>query len=233
MPAGNGVRRDSWENAMNTTTQVSLPGEGLTAPIRDATRTAVDTRHQVDELILLLVAGALLVVSIAFPYWQITLHAPQYPKGLIVQAYVTGLAGNVSEVDGLNHYIGMMKLEDAASLERQIALVAIPLIALLAIGSCWLRGAWQVVARIPIIIYPAVFVADLYGWLYYAGHSLDPNAALSSSIKAFTPHIIGIGTIGQFSTDANFLPGFIIAVAAAVVTLVVTILRRPEANVPS
>ena len=104
-------------------------------------------------------------------------------------------------------------------------------VALLAVGSCWLSGVWRVLARVPIIIYPAVFVADLYGWLYYAGHSLDPHAALSSSIKQFTPHIIGIGTIGQFSTDANFLPGFIMAVAAAVITLVVTILRRPEANV--
>ena len=203
----------------------------MTAPLRGATRATTAARHQVDELVLLFVAGALLLISIALPYWQITLHAPQYPKGLIVQAYVNKLAGNVSEVDGLNHYIGMMKLENAAIFERQIALVAIPLVALLAVGSCWLSGVWRVLARVPIIIYPAVFVADLYGWLYYAGHSLDPHAALSSSIKQFTPHIIGIGTIGQFSTDANFLPGFIMAVAAAVITLVVTILRRPEANV--
>lgn len=216
---------------MNTTTQVPVPGESLTAPLRGATRATAAARHQVDELALLFVAGALLLISIALPYWQITLHAPQYPKGLIVQAYVNKLAGNVSEVDGLNHYIGMMKLENAAIFERQIALVAIPLVALLAVGSCWLSGVWRVLARVPIIIYPAVFVADLYGWLYYAGHSLDPHAALSSSIKQFTPHIIGIGTIGQFSTDANFLPGFIMAVAAAVITLVVTILRRPEANV--
>ena len=216
---------------MNTTTQVPVPGESLTAPLRGATRATTAARHQVDELVLLFVAGALLLISIALPYWQITLHAPQYPKGLIVQAYVNKLAGNVSEVDGLNHYIGMMKLENAAIFERQIALVAIPLVALLAVGSCWLSGVWRVLARVPIIIYPAIFVADLYGWLYYAGHSLDPHAALSSSIKQFTPHIIGIGTIGQFSTDANFLPGFIMAVAAAVITLVVTILRRPEANV--
>ena len=216
---------------MNTTTQVPVPGESLTAPLRGATRATTAARHQVDELALLFVAGALLLISIALPYWQITLHAPQYPKGLIVQAYVNKLAGNVSEVDGLNHYIGMMKLENAAIFERQIALVAIPLVALLAVGSCWLSGVWRVLARVPIIIYPAIFVADLYGWLYYAGHSLDPHAALSSSIKQFTPHIIGIGTIGQFSTDANFLPGFIMAVAAAVITLVVTILRRPEANV--
>lgn len=216
---------------MNTTTQVPVPAEGMTVPLQGVSRTATLARYKVDELVLLAVAGVLLVASIGLPYWQITLHAPQYPKGLIVQAYVNHLAGSVSEVDGLNHYIGMMKLEDAAALERQIALPAIFLVALLTIGSCWLTGVWRILARLPIIIYPAVFVVDLYAWLYHAGHSLDPTAALSSSIKPFTPHIIGIGTIGQFSTDANFLPGFILAVTAAVVTLLVTILRRPEASV--
>ena len=180
---------------------------------------------------IFMVARLALLISIFLPYWHMELVAPQYPNGLFLTAYVNHLTGDVKEIDGLNHYIGMMKLENAAIFERQIALVAIPLVALLAVGSCWLSGVWRVLARVPIIIYPAIFVADLYGWLYYAGHSLDPHAALSSSIKQFTPHIIGIGTIGQFSTDANFLPGFIMAVAAAVITLVVTILRRPEANV--
>ncbi|MBL8126066.1 MAG: cytochrome C [Chloroflexia bacterium] len=215
---------------MNTTTQVPVTSETLTVPYRAASRAASAARYKVDELVLLVVAGVLLLASIAFPYWQITLHAPQYPKGLIVQAYVNRLAGSVGEVDGLNHYIGMMKLEEAAALERQIALIAIVLVALLAIASCWLTGVWRVLARLPIILYPAIFVVDLFAWLYHAGHSLDPNAALSSSIKAFTPHIIGVGTIGQFSTDANFLPGFMMAVIAAVITLVVTILRRPEAH---
>lgn len=215
---------------MNTTTQVPVPGESMTAPHQDASRASSLVRDKADELVLLVVAGALLLASITLPYWQITLHAPQYPKGLIVQAYVNKLAGSVAEVDGLNHYIGMMKLEDAAAFERQIALVAIPLIALLTIGSCWMTGAWRIIARLPIIVYPVIFVVDLFGWLYYAGHSLDPSAALSSSIKPFTPHIIGVGTIGQFSTDANFLPGYIMAVTAAVITLVVTILRRNEAN---
>lgn len=216
---------------MNTSTQISLPAQGLALPQRGASRAVAVARGRVDELALLVVAGALLLLSLFLPYWQITLHAPQYPKGLIVQAYPYKLTGSVSEVDGLNHYIGMMKLESAAVLERQVALVAIPLIALLAIGSFWMSGVWRFLARLPIVIFPAIFVADLYGWLYYAGHSLDPHAALSSSIKPFTPHILGIGTIGQFSTDANFLPGFIMAVAAAVITLVVAILRRPEANV--
>ena len=179
---------------------------------------------------LLVVAGGLLLVSLVLPYWQITLHAPQYPKGLLVQAYAYKLAGDVFEVDGLNHYIGMMKLDSAAVLERRVALVAIPLIALLAVASFWLRGAWRVLARLPIVVFPVVFVADLFGWLYYAGHSLDPHAPLSSSIKPFTPHILGVGTIGQFSTDAVFLPGFLLAVMAALLAVALTLPQRTRSD---
>ena len=83
----------------------------------------------------------------------------------------------------------------------------------------------------PIIIYPIVFVADLFGWLYYAGHSLYPYAPLSSSIKPFTPRIVGVGTIGQFSTEAYFMAGFYLAVIAALVVLGVTIARRGKRDV--
>jgi hypothetical protein len=213
---------------MNTSAQISAPAPRLTVRADGATRALAVARARADELILLAAAGALLVASLLLPYWQITLHAPQYPKGLIVQVYAYKLAGHVSEVDGLNHYIGMMKLDDAAVIERQIAPAAMVLIALLTVGSFWLPGVWRFLARIPIVVFPIVFVADLFGWLYYAGHSLDPNAALSSSIKPFTPHIVGIGTIGQFSTDANFLLGFVMTVMAAVTVLVVSILRRSQ-----
>lgn len=189
-------------------------------------------RVRLTELALLAVAGALVVISLFFPYWEITLNAPQYPGGLHVQAYATHLTGDVFEVDGLNHYIGMMKLEDAAQFERAIAPVAVPLIAILAVVSFWLRGIWRTLARIPIIIYPVVFVVDLFAWLYYAGNSLDPLAPLSSSIKPFTPHILGTGVIGQFSTVATFQAGAMSITIAAIVVLVITIKDRKHDDVP-
>lgn len=217
---------------MVTIDRVRDAAGSIPLPARPAAPRAVAmTGAQMAELSLLLVSGALLLFSVLLPYWQITLHAPQYPKGLVVQAYTYQLTGDVSEVDGLNHYIGMMKLNDAAAFERQISLVAIPLIAFFAVASFYMRGIWRMLARVPIIIFPIVFVADLFGWLYYAGHSLDPHAALSSSIKPFTPSVVGTGGIGQFSTEAVFLPGFMLAVIAAVVVLAVSISRRSAADV--
>jgi len=173
-------------------------------------------------------AGILLIVSIFYPYWEITLHAPQYPRGLFIQTFVNKMepVRNVFEVDGLNHYIGMIKLTDAATIERAISVYAIPSVALLAMASFLVTGIWRTLMRLPVILYPVIFAVDLFAWLYYAGHSLDPKAPMSSSISEFTPKILGKGTIGQFHTEANFTTGFYLAAAAAVITLVVAIWER-------
>jgi hypothetical protein len=178
---------------------------------------------------VLVIAAALLIGSIFLPYWDITLHAPQYPKGLHVEVFVYKMtpARNVFEVNGLNHYIGMMPLEDAARIEREISRFAIPVLAVLAVASFWLRGTWRLVARIPIMIYPLIFIADLFAWLYYAGHSLDPNRPLTA-IPEFTPRILGEGVIGQFSTQAHFDRGFYLAVVAALLVLAVTLWNRMQ-----
>ena len=174
------------------------------------------------QLVLLAAGAALLIGSIFLPYWNIVLRAPQYPKGLSVDAYVNRLEDmrSVREVDGLNHYIGMIKLTDAAKLERAISIYAIALIAILAVISTILPGRWRTLARLPMVLYPVIFVVDLFVWLYYAGHSLDPKAALSSSISEFTPRIFGTGSIGQFKTQAAFQSGFWLAVAAMVLAII-------------
>lgn len=169
--------------------------------------------------------AALLIASIFFPYWSITLHAPQYPKGLYIEIFVNKMQPmrNVFEVDGLNHYIGMIKLTDAASLERSISVYAIPMVAALTVVSLFLKGVWRWLLRLPIILYPVVFAVDLFAWLFYAGHSLDKHAPMSSSIKEFTPRIYGNGTIGQFTTEAGFMNGFYLSITAAAIVLAVTI----------
>ena len=62
-------------------------------------------------VILMGLAALSLVISIFFPYWIMTLEAPQYPDGLRVETYINRLEGDVQEIDGLNHYIGMRPLD--------------------------------------------------------------------------------------------------------------------------
>lgn len=187
---------------------------------------------QIIRFAIVAIAGGLLVGSMFMPYWTITLHAPQYPRGLYIDVYVNKMepVRNVFEVDNLNHYIGMIRLTDAAPIERKISLYAIPAIALIALASFLVRGVWRWLLRFPVILYPAIFVGDLFGWLYYAGNWLDPHAPMSSSIKEFTPRIYGKGTIGQFRTEAHFLNGFYLTVIAALLVLAVTIWERSRRN---
>jgi hypothetical protein len=183
--------------------------------------------------ILILLAAVLLGASTAFEYWSLTLHAPQYPDGLEVTIFTHEVVGDVSEVDGLNHYIGMMPLADAASFERSIAVGATIVIIALGLAATIMRPKRTALMAMPIVLFPMVFAADLYFWLYKAGHDLDPTAALSSSIKPFTPAILGEGIVGQFSTTAHFGGGFWLAIAAAVLAIAGIIGRmrgeRPQA----
>lgn len=171
-------------------------------------------------------ATVLLIISIFMPYWSLVLHAPQYPGGLVVHAYVNHLEGDVSEIDGLNHYIGMRPLGEAAQLERSISIFAICALGLLVLAAVFIHSPWAALLSLPAILLPPVFLADLYFWLSNFGQNLDPKAALSSSIEPFTPTILGEGVIGQFSTVAYADFGLLMASAASILILVGLYLQR-------
>ncbi len=174
----------------------------------------------------LTVARILLLVSIFLPYWSMTLEAPQYPDDLHVQAYVNRLVGDVNEIDGLNHYIGMRPLEEAAQLERSIAVYMIVALVLLVEGAAFLHTRWVVLLTLPVLLFPPFFLIDLHLWLDHFGQNLDPKAPLANAIKPFTPPVLGVGEIGQFRTIASAGPGLILATIAAGVTLLGLVLHR-------
>jgi hypothetical protein len=169
--------------------------------------------------LLMVLAAVLLIASIFMPYWKLTLHAPQYPKGLAVQAYINRMVGDVREIDGLNHYIGMRPLAEAASLELSLSIAAVSVISLLVLSTIFVHTRWAALLALPAILFPAVFLADLAYWLRNFGNNLDPTAPLSSSIKPFTPPVLGEGKIGQFSTVAEPGIGLIVAFIASLIII--------------
>lgn len=182
---------------------------------------------------LWLLAAILLVVSVTQPYWGMVLQAPQYPGGLKMRVFVHEMTGDedpaldeVHEIDGLNHYIGMKSMYDAAQLERAIALPVVGLFTLFLVVAAFLRRRWSWLLVIPPLTFPIVFLADLQFWLYYYGNTLDPYAPLSSAIKPFTPPALGEGIIGQFSTIAYVDTGWYIALAGSIAIVIGLVLYR-------
>jgi nitrous oxidase accessory protein len=159
-------------------------------------------RWELAARLLLLLAAAALLVSPRFPYWNMKLNAPQYPKGLSLAIYPDRVAGDVEEIDGLNHYIGMRKIGTAAEVERRVGVPTIRVLAIALAIAAFCRSRWALLLVIPAILYPPMFLADLYWWLRDSGLGLDPKAPLSSSIKPFVPQFLGSGKIAQFRTDA-------------------------------
>ena len=186
-------------------------------------------RHPVRYLLptfFFALAAVTLLSSVTLPYWKMTLHAPQYPKGLSVTGYVNHMTGDVKEIDELNHYIGMRPLDQAAQLERAVAVSTLWTFAALLIIGTVIHNRLTVLLVVPALLFPLCFLLDLHFWLAHFGQHLDPHAPLSSAIKPFTPPVLGVGKIGQFKTVAAAGEGLIRATWASGFILVGLIFHR-------
>src|SRR6056297_2248302 len=67
--------------------------------------------------LVMLTAVVLLAGVFIFPLWQITLEAAQFPGGLRLNIWINKFSGDegggdiISNINILNHYIGMQKIE--------------------------------------------------------------------------------------------------------------------------
>lgn len=186
-------------------------------------------KHRVRFLaptVMLGVAALLILTSLFFPYWKMNLKAPQYPKGLEMTVYVNRVEGDVREVDGLNHYIGMRPISEAAQFERSVALIAIAALVLLVVAAVFVHNPCALLLTWPVMMYPAVFLMDLYLWMRAFGQDLDPSAPLSNIIDPFVPKIIGQGKVAQFETFSTWESGIWLAFAASAAIAVGLFLHR-------
>ena len=176
------------------------------------------TKEQIANKVPIVIAGLLLLASLPLPWWQFKVIAPQYPKGLKVSVYVNRLEGDVREISLLNHYIGMKSLEDAAQIERKIAIPGILLTVLLLLVAAFLPPKFSILLSLPALLLPFAFAGDLFFWLWHYGTHLDPEAPIR--LPPFIPKIIGTGKVAQFQTFAKFQIGFYLALIAAALVVV-------------
>jgi copper chaperone NosL len=68
----------------------------------------------------MVVAALALSLVFIFPIWSIDLWAPQYPEGLGLQIWLNKMTGDLDNINLLNHYIGMHRIEPDSIPELKI-----------------------------------------------------------------------------------------------------------------
>ena len=173
------------------------------------------------RVLLLVVAALLTVGAIALPLWGMTLVSTQYPDGLRMVVYPTRIVGDITEINVLNHYIGMAPITNEYFSELRVLPVLFGAVALLCVVAVLSRRWWS--GLLPLAGMTALAAYGFWAMsrrLYEFGHELDPTAAID--IEPFTPPMLGEHQIAQFATWSYFSWGtFLPLVAGLVVTAVV------------
>jgi copper chaperone NosL len=153
---------------------------------------------------------ALLVIPLALafrePLWKISLHAPQYPDGLWMEIYIHKIDGgnngqHITEINTLNHYIGMHKIDRAELSDLDWIPFALGLLVVLALRCAAIGNVRTLVDLVVLTGYITAFAFGRFIYkMYVFGHHLDPTAPLK--VEPFTPAIFGTKQIANFSTTS-------------------------------
>ena len=157
-------------------------------------------------------ASLLLLLAFILPLWKITLEAPQYPEGIGMYIMIDTVKGekehDLQNINGLNHYIGMKKIEPNAIPELRLmpyilgSLIALGLVAAIS-GKRWLLYTWVVVFALAAV----AGMVDFYLWEYDYGHNLDEvNAIIKIPGMNYQPPLLGSKQILNFI--AHSWPGW-------------------------
>lgn len=174
-----------------------------------------DRRNRKLVFLLALVGVCLYAYAFFQPVWGFHLFAPQYPYGLNLSIYLNRVDGDVTEINILNHYIGMGKLDEAAKVERALSVYLVGGLSLVILSFVILPARrYARLLAIPAYAFPVLFFTQMYYWMYRFGHELSPAAPVK--VPGFTPKVIGDGVIGNFSTTGLPGAGFYLILAGSV-----------------
>jgi copper chaperone NosL len=188
------------------------------------------------ERIVLALLVPLLLASFLLPLWRISMEAPQYPEGLSLDIYPHTIVGghggsDIAEINILNHYIGMHRIDRASLTDLGWLPFAIGALAVLTLRVAVIGNVRSLVDVAVITFYVCAFAFARFVYtLYTFGHELDPSAPIK--VPGFTPALIGSKQVANFTTHsfpqlgAIFIGLFAAALAAMVVWHFVASRRR-------
>jgi len=180
---------------------------------------------------LVLLAALSLIPTFLLPLWSMDFWSQQYPDGLKLFIYSHALVGgdggnDLTEINVLNHYIGMAALQQEDFLEFKWIPLVVGIIAILTLRAAAIGTLAAVVDVAVFSVYFALF--SLWGFYYklsYYGANLDPRAAVK--VDPFTPPILGFKMVGQFKVWSYPAAGTYFFLIFGALLLVAVALSRP------
>lgn len=176
-------------------------------------------KHQIDSFysyldrplfgwvrIALLVLVIPLALGFTQPLWRISLRAPQYPDGLWMEIYTHKLEGgnggqHINEINTLNHYIGMHKIDRGELGDLDWIPFAVGLLIVLALRCAAIGNVRALIDLAVLTGYVTLFAFGRFIYkLYVFGHNLDPTAPIK--VEPFTPAIFGTKQVANFTTTS-------------------------------
>ncbi|MGD8319028.1 MAG: hypothetical protein PVJ02_01190 [Gemmatimonadota bacterium] len=147
-----------------------------------------------------------LVLSFTQPLWRISMEAPQYPQGLSMDVYAYKLGGgheghDIQEINELNHYIGMRRIERSQFEDLDWIPFAIGFLAILTLRAAAIGKVRSLIDLGVLTAYVGLFsLARFVYKLYVFGHDLDPRAPVN--IAPFMPVVVGTKQVANFTTHS-------------------------------
>jgi hypothetical protein len=195
---------------------------------RETFRTWLDRPLDLKSRWLVLMMLVPLVLAVIAPIWQMRFEAPQYPDGLALNIYTYTVTGDVQEVNTLNHYIGMARIDRAALSDLAFLPFAIGVFGLLLLRVAALGDLRSLADLVALYTYFGLFAFARFAYtLYVFGHNLDPKAAFK--VEPFTPTLLGTGVVANFTITS--LPDrgsfYLATIGVVLVALLLINLRQP------
>ena len=183
--------------------------------------------------ILVMLASVVMMGVYFFPLWNVRLTAPQYPEGLGMQIRINTVEGatenDLNNINNLNHYIGMKRIEPEAIPELRIMpwIVAGIIVTGLATAALAKRQLLYVWAA-GFLAIALIGLIDFWKWEYDYGHNLDnEHAILKIPGMTYQPPLIGAKQLLNFrAVSLPSIGGILAGVAMALAVTAVVLAWR-------
>lgn len=167
------------------------------------------------ERLSALLAGLAILSVLFLPIWWIHLRAGQYPEGLNLVISARDVAGDLQNINILNHYIGMKPVDSRSFSEfKWLTPVLATFAGLAMLASLLGRRVFALITWLGFLAFMLVMMVDMHHWLYVWGHELDPRAAFK--VDPFQPPLLGFKQIANFKVWSLPSVGGVLLVLAAV-----------------